>query len=41
MGLKICHSPEDINGAFSMVKHRGAQLFKNEGVLLEKYYARS
>uniref|UniRef100_A0A0B7K551 ATP-grasp domain-containing protein n=1 Tax=Bionectria ochroleuca TaxID=29856 RepID=A0A0B7K551_BIOOC len=32
MGLKICHSPEDINGAFSMVKHRGAQLFKNEEV---------
>ncbi|CAH0058114.1 unnamed protein product [Clonostachys solani] len=41
MGLKICHSPEDINAAFSMVKNRGAQLFKNEGVLLEKYYARS
>jgi urea carboxylase len=41
MGLQICQSPEDIRAAFATVRSRGEKLFKNSGVLLEKYYPRS
>ncbi|KAI0459236.1 urea carboxylase [Xylaria acuta] len=41
MGLQICHSSEDVRRAFEMVKNSGKRLFKNSGVLLEKYYPQS
>lgn len=41
MGLQICHNEKDIERAFAMVRNRGKQLFKNSGVLLEKYYPKS
>ncbi|KAH8892168.1 urea carboxylase [Thozetella sp. PMI_491] len=41
MGLQICHAPADISAAFALVRSRGEKLFKNSGVLLEKYYPRS
>ena len=41
MGLKICHSPQDVRFAFTTVRSQGEKLFKNSGVLLEKYSPRS
>ena len=41
MGLTICHSAEELSAAFETVRSRGEQVFRNSGVLLEKYYARS
>ncbi|ODQ54057.1 putative urea amidolyase [Saitoella complicata NRRL Y-17804] len=38
MGLQVCQSSGDISKAFNLVKSRGATLFKNSGVFLEKYY---
>lgn len=41
MGLQICHSPDELGAAFTTVRSRGEQVFRNSGVLLEKYYSRS
>lgn len=41
MGLQICHSHQDIAGAFATVRSRGEKLFKNAGMFVEKYYPRS
>lgn len=41
MGLQICHSSKDVSAAFPTVRSRGEQVFRNSGVLLEKYYSRS
>lgn len=41
MGLQICHSRDDLCSSFATVRSRGEQMFRNSGVLLEKYYPRS
>ncbi|KAI0869091.1 urea carboxylase [Hypoxylon argillaceum] len=41
MGMRICHSSEDVQSTFEMVQSSGERLFKNSGVLLEKYYPKS
>ncbi|KAI0479798.1 urea carboxylase [Xylaria cf. heliscus] len=41
MGLQICHSLEDVRHAFEVVQNSSERLFKNSGVLLEKYYPQS
>ncbi|KAF4121458.1 urea carboxylase [Geosmithia morbida] len=41
MGLQVCHSDEDLRAAFGMVRNRGEKLFRNAGILLEKYYPKS
>lgn len=37
MGLKVCYSPEQVETNFAEVKSRGASLFSNTGVFVEKY----
>lgn len=41
MGLEVCHDSAAISAAFTVVKSRGASLFKNTGVFMEKYYPSS
>lgn len=41
MGMRICHSSEDVQSAFEMVQSSGERLFKSSGVFLEKYYPKS
>lgn len=41
MGLQVCQSAEELGAAFATVRSRGEQVFRNSGVLLEKYYPRS
>ncbi|KAK3057264.1 hypothetical protein LTS18_011558, partial [Coniosporium uncinatum] len=41
MGLVTCESVEEVKEGFKMVKSRGAQLFKNSGVFIERYYPES
>ncbi|EED20897.1 urea amidolyase, putative [Talaromyces stipitatus ATCC 10500] len=41
MGLVICNSPSEVRDALAQVRSRGAALFKNAGVFLERYYAKS
>ncbi|KAJ8132768.1 hypothetical protein O1611_g849 [Lasiodiplodia mahajangana] len=41
MGLEICQCAEDVQRAFERVKNSGERLFKNSGVLLEKYILQS
>lgn len=41
MGLHICESAADVSAGFAMVQSRGEKLFRNSGLLLEKYYPRS
>jgi urea carboxylase len=38
MGLQTCADEDELRRAFEMVRSRGAALFKNAGVFLEKYY---
>ncbi|OUT23450.1 urea carboxylase [Pichia kudriavzevii] len=37
MGLKVCHSSGEVAKSFAEVKSRGATLFSNTGVFVEKY----
>lgn len=37
MGLMICHNEQDISENFASVQSRGDALFKNHGILLERY----
>ena len=41
MGLHICHSDQDVNDFFAVVRSRGKALFKNAGLFVEKYYPKS
>lgn len=41
MGLQICHAPADIQSAFNSVAARGATLFKNTSMFMEKYVEKS
>lgn len=38
MGLQTCGDESELRKAFEMVQSRGAALFKNAGVFLERYY---
>ncbi|KAI9833943.1 MAG: hypothetical protein M1819_003452 [Sarea resinae] len=38
MGLVTCHSDDEVKEGFAVVQSRGASLFKNPGVFVEKYY---
>lgn len=38
MGLQTCEDGGEVRRAFGMVQSRGAALFRNEGVFLERYY---
>lgn len=38
MGLQTCEDESELRKAFQTVQSRGAALFKNSGVFLEKYY---
>ena len=37
MGLKVCHTRDELCSAISAVRARGEALFKNSGLFLEKY----
>ncbi|KAK5939433.1 hypothetical protein PMZ80_008737 [Knufia obscura] len=37
MGLKVCHTPDELRSAISVVRARGEALFKDSGLFLEKY----
>lgn len=37
MGLQICRSASELDGAVEKVRSRGATLFKNAGFFLEKF----
>lgn len=41
MGLQICDSPSEITAAFQSVTDRGASLFNNTAMFMEKYVAKS
>jgi urea carboxylase len=41
MGLQICQDESEIAAAFETVHARGATLFKNTAMFMEKYVARS
>jgi acetyl/propionyl-CoA carboxylase alpha subunit len=41
MGLQICNEPSEIASAFASVEARGATLFKNTSMFMEKYVAKS
>lgn len=41
MGLQICHEESEIEEAFRSVEARGATLFKNTSMFMEKYVAKS
>jgi urea carboxylase len=41
MGLQICYEPSEIASAFASVEARGATLFKNTAMFMEKYVAKS
>lgn len=41
MGLQICHTADDVAAAFRNVTDRGATLFSNSSMFMEKYVARS
>jgi urea carboxylase len=41
MGLQICHNATEIDAAFASVAARGATLFKNTDMFMEKYVAKS
>lgn len=41
MGLQICHSASEIAAAFQSVTDRGASLFNNTAMFMEKYVAKS
>lgn len=41
MGLQICQDESEIAAAFDSVHARGATLFKNTAMFMEKYVARS
>ncbi|KIW64878.1 urea carboxylase [Phialophora macrospora] len=37
MGLQVCRSPSELEGAIAMVRSRGEALFKDSGLFIEKY----
>lgn len=37
MGLKVCRSPDEVKTNFAEVQSRGASLFSNAGIFVEKY----
>jgi urea carboxylase len=41
MGLKVCYSSSEVEANFAEVKSRGASLFSNTGVFVEKYIKNS
>lgn len=41
MGLQVCNSAEEVRTKYVNVKSRGEVLFKNSGLFMEKYYAKS
>ncbi|KKY24949.1 putative urea carboxylase [Phaeomoniella chlamydospora] len=41
MGLQVCNTSDEVATAFQRVESRGAALFKNSGVFLERYYPNS
>ena len=41
MGLQICNGSSEIEDAFRSVEARGATLFKNTSMFMEKYVAKS
>lgn len=41
MGLLTCHSVEEVRQSFATVRSRGAALFKNAGMFIERYYPSS
>ncbi|WWD21796.1 urea carboxylase [Kwoniella shandongensis] len=41
MGLQICYSSSEVRDAFASVAARGASLFKNTSMFMEKYVAKS
>ncbi|MEH6686218.1 MAG: urea carboxylase [Halopseudomonas sabulinigri] len=41
IGMQLCHSLEELNGAFDSVKRLGASNFADDGVFLEKFIARA
>ncbi|GAA5315495.1 MAG: urea carboxylase [Candidatus Pelagadaptatus aseana] len=41
IGMQLCHSEEDLRGAFDSVKRLGANNFADDGVFLEKFIARA
>lgn len=40
MGLKVCHTVEELEKNFAEVTSRGASLFSNDGVFVEKYISK-
>ncbi|MDX1734321.1 MAG: biotin carboxylase N-terminal domain-containing protein, partial [Halioglobus sp.] len=41
IGMQLCHSRTDLEGAFDAVKRLGASNFADDGVFIEKYIARA
>ena len=41
MGLSICHNINEVRRSFATVKSRGENLFKNDGIFIERYYPES
>lgn len=41
IGMQLCHSREELEGAFDSVKRLGANNFADDGVFLEKYITRA
>ncbi len=41
IGMRICHSPEELNQAFGAVRYLASTNFKNAGVFIEKYITRA
>lgn len=41
MGLATCQTVQQVKEAFSMVKSRGENLFKNAGMFMERFYPNS
>ncbi len=41
IGMQLCHSEEELRGAFDAVKRLGANNFADDGVFIEKFIARA
>lgn len=41
IGMQLCHSQEELEGAFEVVKRLGANNFADDGVFIEKFIARA
>ncbi len=38
MGLATCSNTDEVSNSFATVKSRGETLFKNAGVIMERFY---